>query len=342
MTAQTTLAGPDLRTTFLGLELAGPVVVSANPLTRQVDSLLQLQHAGAAAVVLPSLFQEEVEDEELEAMRLLDVGDGFVEFDSAPLSEVDASGMGTDRHVRLVEEAKAALSIPVIASVNGTHSAGWTRYGKILADAGADAIELNLYGVNTDPTEDSAAVEARYLHIIETVKSAIDVPLAVKLSQNFVALSNFAMRARDAGADGLVLFNRFLGPDIDLEEFKVVPRVALSNQGELRLRMRWIAILRSQLPHLGLAATGGVHTAEDVLKTLLVGADVACVASSVLQRGPGAITQMLTGLSAWMTEHDYVSVQQLCGSMSSTSVDNPGEFERAQYVRAITTWTPNR
>lgn len=342
MSTPTTVTGPDLRTTYLGLELSGPVVVSANPLTRHIDSLLDLERAGAAAVVLPSLFQEEVEAEELEAMRLMDVGDGFAEFDSAPLSDVDTSGLGTDRHVRLVAEAKAHLKIPVIASVNGVQPAGWTRYGKILADAGADAVELNLYGVNTDPREDSAAVERRYLEIIETVKSAIDVPLAVKLSQNYQALSNFAVRAKDAGADGLVLFNRFLGPDIDLEEFRVVPRVALSTSAELRLRMRWIAILRSQVPQLSLAATGGVHTAEDVLKTLLVGADVACVASTVLQQGPSAIAGLLQGLGAWMSQHDYDSVHQLCGSMSSSSVDNPGEFERAQYVQAITTWTPDR
>ncbi|WP_116113473.1 dihydroorotate dehydrogenase-like protein [Austwickia chelonae] len=342
MSTPTTVADPQLGTTYLGLKLTSPVVVSANPLTQHVDSLAELERAGAGAVVLPSLFQEEVEAEELEAMRLMDVGDGFAEFDSAPLAEVDASGLGTDRHVRLVAEAKAALKIPVIASVNGSQPGGWARYGKILADAGADAMELNLYGVNTDPRLDANAVEHNYLTIIESVKSAIDVPLAVKLSQNYQSLSNFAQRAKDAGADGLVLFNRFLGPDIDLEEFKVVPRVALSSSAELRLRMRWIAILRSQMPELSLAATGGVHSPTDVLKTLLVGANVACVASVLLQQGPHVLTQLVDGLRAWMVERDYASVEQLCGSMSSSSVDNPGEFERAQYVQAITTWTPDR
>lgn len=342
MNPQSPSATPDLKTEYLGLRLNTPIVVSANPLTRHVDSMLELQQAGAGAIVLPSLFQEEVEAEELESMRLLDVGDGFAEFDSAPLAEVDASGLGTDRHVRLVAEAKAALSVPVIASVNGVQPGDWARYGKILADAGADAVELNLYGVNTDPNVDAREVEDRYLTIIETVKSAIEVPLAVKLSQNYQALSNFAVRAQSAGADGLVLFNRFLGPDIDLEEFKVIPRVALSTPAELRLRTRWIAILRSQMPQISLAATGGVHSTEDLVKTLLVGANVACVASALLQRGSEALSEMVSGLESWMAAGDYTSVEQLCGSMSSAAVDNPGEFERAQYVHAITTWTPDR
>lgn len=334
--------GPDLSTTYLGIPLQGPVIASSNPTTRTVESMLALEAAGAAAIVLPSLFQEEVEAEEMAALDLMDMGGEFAEFDSAPLAEVDTSGLGTDRHVRLVEEAKAALKVPVIASVNGTHTSGWARYGKLLADAGADAIELNLYGVNTDPAIDANTLEAQYLSIIASVKSAISVPLAVKLSQNFMSLSNFATRARDAGADGLVLFNRFLGPDIDLEEFQVRPKVALSTPGELRVRMRWIAILRSQLPELSLAATGGVHSSDDVIKTLLVGADVACVASALLQRGPSVITELVNNTRAWMAERDYASVRQLRGSMSSSSVDNPGDFERAQYVEMIKSWSPDR
>lgn len=337
-----TTTGPDLSTTYLGLQLSGPVIVSANPTTRTVESMEALEQAGAAAVVLPSLFQEEVEAEEMAILDLMDMGGEFAEFDSAPLAEVDTSGLGTDRHVRLVREAKAALSIPVIASVNGTQPGGWPRYAKILADAGADAVELNLYGVNTDPNLDANTMEAQYLSIIETVKSVISVPLAVKISQNYMSLSNFAKRAQDAGADGLVLFNRFLGPDIDLDEFQVRPKVALSTSGELRVRMRWIAVLRSQLPEIGLAATGGVHSAEDVIKTLMVGADVACVASALLQRGPGVLTELVEGARTWMADRDYTSVHQLRGSMSLTSVDNPGEFERAQYVEAIKSWTPDR
>jgi dihydroorotate dehydrogenase (fumarate) len=337
-----TSAGPDLSTSYLGLNLSGPVIASANPTTRTVESMLALEAAGASAVVLPSLFQEEVEAEEMAVFDLMDMGGEFAEFDSAPLAEVDTSGLGTDRHVRLVREAKDALKIPVIASVNGTQQGGWALYAKILADAGADAVELNLYGVNTDPNLDANTMESQYLSIIETVKKALSAPLAVKISQNYMALSNFAKRAQDAGADGLVLFNRFLGPDIDLAEFQVHPKVALSTPGELRVRMRWIAILRSQLPQLSLAATGGVHSAEDVIKTLLVGADVACVASALLQRGPGVMTELVNGARDWMAERDYSSVQQLRGSMSSTSVDNPGEFERAQYVEAIKSWTPDR
>lgn len=334
-----TSAGPDLSTTYLGFTLSAPVIASASPTTRTVNSMRALEKAGAAAVVLPSLFQEEVEAEEMAVFDLMGLGQEFVEFDSAPLAEVDTSGLGADRHVRLVREAKDALTIPVIASVNGTHAGGWPRYAKLLADAGADAIELNLYGVNTDPSLDANAMESQYLSIVETVKSVITIPLAVKLSQNYMALSNFARRAMDAGADGLVLFNRFLGPDIDLEEFQVRPKAGLSTPEELRVRMRWIAILRSQLPELSLAATGGVHSAEDVIKSLLVGADVACVASALLQRGPSAVTELVEGVRAWMTEREYDSVQQLRGSMSLRSVDQPGEFERAQYVEAIKSWS---
>ncbi|GAB77516.1 dihydroorotate dehydrogenase (fumarate) [Austwickia chelonae] len=333
---------PNLNTTYLGMDLRSPLVISSNPTTRTVDSLLDLEQAGAGAVVLPSLFQEEVEAEELAAMQLAEVGDSFAEFGSAPLADVDASGLGTERHLHLVTAAKEALSIPVVASVNGARPGDWARYGKMLAEAGADALELNLYGVNTDPTISAAQVEERYLAIIDEVKQAIDIPLAVKLSQNYQSLSNFAVRAESAGADALVLFNRFLGPDIDLEKLRVVPRVALSTPAELRLRLRWIAILRSQMPGLGLAATGGVHSSEDVVKSLSVGADVACLASSVLAHGPKVITDLLEGLRAWLAAHEYTGVDELRGSMSSSSVDDPGEFERAQYVQAITTWTPDR
>lgn len=333
---------PDLRVDYLGLRLSGPVVASASPLTRTVETMLALQEAGASAVVLPSLFQEEVEAEELAALDLMDVGDGFAEFDSAPLSEVDTSGYGPDSHVRLVEEAKDSLSVPVIASVNAERPGGWARYATLMADAGADAIELNPYAVNADPRQSAADVEDRYLRIIEEVKGAVGVPLAVKLSNNYLSLSHFARRARDAGADGLVLFNRFLGPDIDLDELQVVPKVALSTPDELRLRLRWIAILRSQLPELSLGATGGVHSASDVIKALLVGANVAMTTSAVLTHGPGLIATLLRDVHAWLVEHEYESVRQLTGSMRADSVENPGEYERAQYVQAITTWPTHR
>lgn len=333
-------AGPDLSVDYLGLKLANPLVVSSCPHTREVSTMLRLQAAGAAAVILPSLFQEEVEAEEMAAMDLMDMGDGFAEFDSSPLAEVDTSGLGPDRHIRRLEEAKAALSIPVIASLNAAQPGSWARYATMLADAGADAIELNLYAVNGDASEDGAAVEDRMLSIISSVKEATHVPLAVKLSQNYQSLSNFAARAKDAGADGLVLFNRFLGPDIDLEDMEVVPKINLSSPAELSVRLRWIAILRSQLKDTSLAATGGVHSPEDIVKALLVGSNVACLASVLLRHGPEHLAGLLAGLRAWLMEHEYESVRQLCGSMSHDAVDNPGEFERAQYIQMISTWSP--
>ena len=339
MTTVPSSSGPDLSVSYLGLELSGPIVISASPLTRTVESMQKLEAAGASAVILPSLFQEEVEAEELAAANLMDVGSGFVEFDSAPLADIDTSGYGPDRHVRLVEEAKAGLNIPVIASVNGSRQGGWARYATMMADAGADAVELNLYAVNTDPSVDANGVEARSLGVIEEVKHAIDVPLSVKISQNFQSLSNFAVRARDAGADGLVLFNRFFGPDIDLEELTVTPQISLSSSTELRLRMRWIGILRAQMPDFSLAATGGVHTAEDIIKTLLVGSNVACITSVLLKNGPGYVADLLAGTRSWIAERDYESVRQMCGSMSAASVGNPTEFERAQYMKAITSWS---
>lgn len=332
----------DLSCSYLGIPLVSPIVVSSCPHTRHVDTMVQLQQAGAGAVILPSLFQEEVEAEEMASYDLMEVGDGFAEFDSAPLEDIDTSGLGPDRHIRLLEDAKAALSIPVIASLNATRPGSWARYATMMADAGADAIELNLYAVNGDPNQDASAVESRYLSIIEEVKGAVGVPLAVKLSQNFASLSNFAARANSAGADGLVVFNRFYGPDIDLEELAVVPKIELSSPSALRLRLRWVAILRSQMPDVGLAITGGVHSPNDVIKSLLVGADVACVASVLLRHGPQYLAYLLSGVKAWMNEREYESVKQLCGSMRASAVDNPGEFERAQYMSAITTWSPSR
>lgn len=326
----------DLSTRYLGLDLSGPVIASAGPWTRDVERMLALQEAGAAAVVLPSLFQEEVEAEELALADLLVAGEGFAEYESAPLSDVAYGDVGPQAHLRRVEQAKAALSIPVIASVNASRQGEWPRYATLLADSGADAIELNLYSVAADPARGASAVEDNFLRIIEAVRMAIDVPLAVKLSQHFSSLSNFAARAQDAGADALVLFNRFYGADLDLDALAVEAKLSLSTPQELRFPLRWIAILRAQRPALGLAATSGVHSWSDVAKALLVGADVACTTSAVIQNGPAVISDMIAGLCTWMTERDYESVNQLRGSMSAASVKDPAAFERAQYMKVIT------
>ena len=325
----------DLTCTYLGLELAGPIIASCSPLTGEVESALALQEAGAAAVVLPSLFAEEVEEEEFLVADLLDTGDAFAEFNSAPLPAANLDDLGPERHVRRVAATKEALSIPVLASVNATRPGSWGRYATMLVDAGADALELNLYSVAADPAVDAAQIEETYLDVIESVRAAVQVPIALKLSPYFSSLSNFAPRAIEAGVDGLVLFNRFYGADINLDDLELTPKLSLSTSDELRLPLRWIGILRAQLPEISLAATSGVHTGADVAKALLVGANVACTTSAVLKHGPGHIRAMLADLNTWLTAKDYESIEQLRGSMSAASVPNPGEFERAQYMKVI-------
>jgi dihydroorotate dehydrogenase (fumarate) len=327
---------PDLFTTYLGITLSSPVIASAGPLTREVESMLRLEAAGAGAIVLPSLFQEEAEAEEMQAYELFELGDGFAEFASAPLPEVDPASIGPGRHIKLLRDAKEALKVPVFASLNGTNIGGWSRYAAEYQDAGADALELNLYSVNADPSEEAAIIENRYLAVIEAVRAAITIPLSVKVSPHFSSFSNFAARARSAGADGFVLFSGIYGTDIDLEKLKLTPAVPLTSSDRIRLPMRWIGILDTQLPKVGLAASSGVHTWQDVLKLLLVGADVACTTSAVLRHGPEAITAMLDGLRTWMADHEYDSVVQLRGSMNLSSVGDPGAYERDVYIKTVT------
>lgn len=325
----------DISTTYLGLELASPVVASCSPLTGKLDTLERLADSGAGAVVLPSLFEEEVEAEELEAMDWLAVGEEQAEF-SLLAPEIDLDKIGPGRHVQLVSDAKSRLDVPVIASVNGYRPGGWSSYAAQLADAGADAIELNLYSVNTDPDETADQVEKRYLEVIESVTETVSVPVTLKLSQHFTALSNFAHRAIDAGACGLVLFNRFYGAEIDLDKMEIVSKRRLSSPDELRFPLRWIGILRAQNPGISLAATSGFHSAADVLKAIAAGADVACTASAVLEQGPEHISDMLDGVIKWLTDNDYESVRQLCGSMSAGNAPDPSNYERAHYMSVLT------
>jgi dihydroorotate dehydrogenase (fumarate) len=330
----------DLTSTYLGLSLSGPVIASAGPLTGRIESLLQLEAAGASAVVLPSLFEEEVVAEELSLHEALEQGtNSFAEsLDYFP--STDFYDVGPQRHVRLVAEAKRRLSIPVIASVNATRPGSWTSYATMMADAGADAIELNVYAMATDPTRGAAEVEASYLDLVRDVRAAVDVPLAVKLSPYFSSLPHFAAAVVQAGADGLVLFNRFYQPDLDLRTLEVRPTVDLSVPAELRLPLRWLAILRPQLPGTSLAATSGVHSARDVVKALLVGADVACVTSAVLRHGPEHVHTVLDGLRAWLRDNEYESVSQLRGSVSSAGAQDPAAFERANYVKVLSSYQP--
>ncbi len=328
----------DLETTYLGLRLRSPLVASASPLTGHLDTLLALEQAGAAAVVLPSLFEEEVEDESMRLHSRLEMGaDSFPEAtDFFP--ELEFDDIGPYRHVKLAAAAKDTLRVPVIASVNGITPGGWVRYAQMMADAGADAIELNLYSVAADPWRSGPMVESTYLDVVRLVRGAVDVPLAVKLSPFLSATAHFARRVVEAGADGLVLFNRFYQPDLDLETLDVLPRVELSDPRELRLPLRWLAILRPQLRTTSLAATTGVHSGLDAVKALLVGADVVMMTSALLRNGPGHLARVESELVAWLTERDYASVAELRGSVSHQAATDPTGFERANYLRTLASY----
>jgi dihydroorotate dehydrogenase (fumarate) len=330
----------DLSTRYLGLELRSPLVVSANPLTREPEAVAKFEEAGAGAIVMPSLFEEEIENEEIELAASLEQGtEGFAEaLDYFP--EVDTFIGEGDRYLRSLEVLKKQASVPVVASLNANSVGGWVRFAKLMADAGADALELNLYRITVDRNMTAIDVEEADLELIAAVRAAVNVPLAVKLSPFYSALANFAGKAVEAGANGLVLFNRFYQPDIDLDELAVVPRVSLSHPSELRLPMRWTAILRPQLgPEVGIAATSGIHSGSDAVKALMVGADVAMLASAVLRDGPGKIADIEAEMRAWLEENEYNSVTQLRGSASQGSVEDPGTFERAQYIRTLHSWS---
>jgi dihydroorotate dehydrogenase (fumarate) len=329
----------DLRTSYLGLDLRSPIVASAGPLTGDIDTARRLAASGAGAIVLPSLFEEEIVHEEVELTFALEAGtEHFAEaLDYFPrFPEV---GSILDRYLATISELKDALDIPVIASLNATSAGAWIRFAEQLANAGADAIELNVYRVAADPARSAADVEDEDLRLVADVVAAVDLPVAVKLGPYYTAMANFARRVTAAGAGGLVLFNRFYQPDLDLETRDVVPRIDLSQPWELRLPLRWIAILRPVLgPGVSLAATSGVHSGGDVVKALMVGADVAMTTSAVLRRGPEHLATVEAELLGWMAEHDYGSVAELRGSVSRATSDNPAAFERANYVRTLHSW----
>ncbi len=325
---------PDLRTTYLGLQLKSPLVASASPLTGNVETLKALEEAGAAAVVLPSLFEEQIEHEETTVHDMLEQGVQSFGEALTYFPEMDDYNTGPGAYLEHVAAAKKALSIPVIASINGVTPGGWVRYAELLQHAGADAIELNVYAVETDRYASAASVEDRTLRLVSRMHGALSVPLAVKVGPYYTAFANTAARLAEAGAAGLVLFNRFLQPDIDLEAMTVRPELQLSTNEEMRLPLRWIAILRGRVP-LSLAATSGVQTRDDVLKLVLAGADVVMLASALLREGPGLLRELTQGLAEWLEERDYASVEQLKGSMSQETCGDPRAFERTHYVRAL-------
>jgi dihydroorotate dehydrogenase (fumarate) len=328
----------DLRSRYLGLDLKNPVVAAASPMTNSIDSLRRLEDAGVAAVVLPSLFEEQIEHEEFATHNLMLSGAELSPEARGFFPEMQNYNTGTDNYLKRIGEAKKALSVPVIPSLNGYTPGGWTRMAKKLEQAGADAIELNIYFLATDPRDTGTDIEQRYVDLVASVCDIVSIPVSVKISPYFSAMANMAARLANAGASGLVLFNRFMQPDIMLDELEVAPHLVLSTSDELRLALRWIAILRGRVG-ASLAATGGAHTPEDVLKLLLAGADCVMVASSLLRNGPNHVAALVSGVAKWMTEREYVSVEQMKGSLSQQACPDPAAFERANYMKALTTYT---
>jgi dihydroorotate dehydrogenase (fumarate) len=327
----------DLTTMYLGLKLHSPFVASPGPVTGDPAMWARLEAAGAGAIVLPSLFEEQIEHEAFAVEYALGYGADSNGEALSYLPHLDGVEVGPDHHLDLVEAAKAELSIPVIASINGVSPGGWVRYAKLLAEAGADAIELNLYDTVTDPMTSAAEVERRYMELIEEVKQEISIPLAVKIGPWFTALAHTAKAFELAGADGLVLFNRLYQPDIDLDTLEVRPRLQLSTSDDARLPLHWIGVLR-EFSRGSLAASGGVHTGMDALKLLLAGADVVMTTSALLRHGPEHLLEMRRELVTWMDERDYDSVRQLRGSISRANVPDPDVYDRANYFQTIHSW----
>jgi dihydroorotate dehydrogenase (fumarate) len=324
----------DLSTTYLGLNLKNPIVPSASPLSHVLDSMKRLEDAGAAAVVMYSLFEEQISHEAAELDHYMQYGtESFAEATSY-FPEADEYNLGPEEYIQHIHEAKEALGIPVIGSLNGISTGGWISYAKKIEEAGADALELNVYHIPTDPQQTAGDVEKLYVDVLKAVKASVRIPGSIKLSPFFSNMANMAHKLDEAGVDGLVLFNRFYQPDFDLEELEVTPNVILSTPQALRLPLRWIAILHGRIK-ANLAATSGIHTAQDVLKMLMAGADVTMMCSALLKHGPTRITDVLEEVNKWMIDHEYVSVGQMKGSMSQKSVGNPAAFERANYMKAL-------
>lgn len=332
--------GVDLRTNYLGLELRNPLVIAACPLTGSVESLKQLEQSGAAAAVLPSLFAEQIEHDEQEVAGLYDQqSESFAE-STDYFPQMSNWHTGPEPYLELIRESKRAVSMPIIASLNGTSSGSWVRYARLIQDAGADALELNIYFVPTSASETSELIESRYTDLVAAVRQTITIPLAVKIGPYFSSLPNLATRLFEAGAQGLVLFNRYLDPDIDTEALQISPSLVLSDRHELRLSLRWIATLRDMLD-ISLAATSGIHFSEDVVKTLLAGADVAMMAAAVLRYGPTWLETVLAEVTRWLESKEYESVEQLKGSMSMQNYDDASVYHRGNYMKAVVSYTNN-
>lgn len=331
----------DTTTTYLGFTLPHPVVPSASPLTGDIDHINALVDAGAPAIVLPSLFEEQITHDELAVHYALELGaDGFGEAPGGFLPQLDDYNTGPEEYLALIERAKAEVSVPVIGSLNGSSTGGWTMFAQILAERGVDALELNIYKIAADTRMTSGEVEQSYLDLVEKVRASVDIPIAVKIGPYFSSLGEMARRLSDAGADALVMFNRFYQPDIDLDTLGVTPNVVLSTPIDLRLVLRWLAILHGRVP-CDMAATSGIHGADEAVKAILAGATVTMMASSLLKNGPSRLTEVRDGLAAWFSERDYESLDQARGSLSFESVPDPSVFERTSYMKTLTSYVPS-
>jgi len=324
----------DLKTTYLGLKLKNPLVASPSPLSEKVENVKRLEEAGVSAVVLYSLFEEQIIHESMELDHFLNQGtESFAEALSY-LPDTGKYSLAPEKYLEHLHKVKQAVKIPVIGSLNGVSTGGWINYARKIEEAGADALELNIYFLPNDLDLSSPELEAAYITLVRDVRAQIKIPLAVKLSPYFTAIPNLAKRLVIAGANGLVLFNRFYQPDFDLEQLAVVPNLVLSNSSELRLPLRWIAMLYGRV-QVDFALTSGVHTAQDALKAVMAGASVAMTTSALLKNGVGKASEILKDMETWMVEHEYESIQQMKGSMSQKAVAEPAAFERANYMKVL-------
>ncbi len=327
----------DLATTYLGLPLKHPFMPGASPLVDDLDTVRRLEDAGASAIVMHSLFEEQIEGERRGRSRYVEALEGQHAEATSYFPPATDYALSPDAYLEQIGAIRGAVDVPVIASLNGITTGGWIEYAKKIQEAGADALELNMYSVATDPAETSGVIERRLVEILEAVEDSVSIPIAVKLSPFYSSLAHLALRLEESGASGLILFNRFYQPDLDLEELAVVPRLHLSDSSELLLRLHWIAILSGRR-RLSLAASGGVHSPADAVKAVLCGAHAVQLVSSLLQRGPEHLGRVVAGVKEWLEENEYESLRQAQGSMNLEKCPDPYAYQRGNYVKVLQSW----
>jgi dihydroorotate dehydrogenase (fumarate) len=327
----------DLSTKYLGIALKNPLVASASPLTKDLPNFRRLEDAGASAIVMHSLFEEQLAIESAQLDRSFSTAENVSAEALGMFPEAESYNLGPEEYLEAIVRAKAAVQVPIIGSLNGVSTGGWLRYAKLIQDAGADALELNIYYLPNDLTQTSEFVEKQYCDLVREVKKTVGIPVAVKIGPYFSAMANMALKLDQAGADALVMFNRFYQPDYDLNELEVVPSLQLSRSNELRLRLHWVAILYGKIKS-DMAITGGVHTAEDVIKSMMSGARVAMMTSALLQNGIDYLRFVLTEIREWIEKHEYESIRQMQGSMSQQAVPHPKKYERTNYVKVLSSY----